>query len=210
MNNSVIVLGGGGHAKVVIEILRSTGYDVSYCIAASDDVPYCVGVPVLCGDHHLSRLLDAGHSKLFPGIGSNAVRGRAAEQALKLGYELVNAVSPMASISPSSIIGKGVAIMGGVIVNAESRIEDLAIINTGATVDHDCHVGFSAHVAPQCALAGNVKVGDFAFLGIGTKVIPEIVIGENALVGAGSIIIRDVPPSSKVINRMHQIVSQRG
>jgi UDP-perosamine 4-acetyltransferase len=80
MKESVIVLGGGGHSKVVIEILRASGYSVEYCISASEGVQTCVGVPVLCGDHHLDELLDAGYSKVFPGIGSNLVRERAAER----------------------------------------------------------------------------------------------------------------------------------
>jgi len=205
MKESVIVLGGGGHSKVVIEILRASGYSVEYCISASEGVQTCVGVPVLCGDHHLDELLDAGYSKVFPGVGSNLVRERAAERALKIGYQLVSAISPAAIISPSATIGRGVAIMGGVVINAESKVEDLAIINTGATVDHDCHIGLGAHVAPRCVLAGSVKIGNGSFLGAGTVVIPEVVIGERCIIGAGAVVVRDVPAFSKAIGHPARI-----
>jgi UDP-perosamine 4-acetyltransferase len=72
-------------------------------------------------------------------------------------------------------------------------IGDLAIINTGATVDHDCTIGRSAHIAPQCGIAGSVTVGSGSMLGVGTKVIPGITIGKNATIGAGSVVVRNIP-----------------
>lgn len=195
MKDSIIVLGAGGHAKVAIEILRAAGYQVGYCVGGSDSPKECMGVPVLRDGDNLLKLHDAGYSMIFPAIGSNYARQRAATHAVKLGFTLVNAISPYAILSPSLVLGKGIAIMSGAIINADCNIEDLVIINTGATVDHDCHIGNGAHLGPQCALAGNVKVGQGAFLGIGTVVIPCIAIGNYSVIGAGSVVILDVPPS---------------
>jgi UDP-perosamine 4-acetyltransferase len=206
MKNSVIVLGAGGHAKVVIEILRAAGHQISYCVGGEDSPKECMGVPVLLGDDHLFKLRDAGYSSIFPAIGSNLVRQRAAIHAVKLGFTLVNAISPYAIVSPSLVIGKGVVIMSGVVINAQCNIEDLVIINTGATIDHDCHIGVGAHVAPQCALAGNVKVGQGVFLGIGTVVIPDITIGSHSIIGAGGVVISDIPPSSTAVGNPAKIL----
>ena len=195
MNNAVIVLGAGGHAKVVIELLVATGHAVDYCVAGPGSPRRCLHVEVLVGDNHLERLHAEGYRLAFPAIGANAVRQRVALQAIAIGYRLVNAISPHATISPSAALGNGIAIMGGAVVNADARIDDMVIVNTGATIDHDCHIEAGAHIAPQCALAGNVKVGPQALLGIGTLVIPEITIGEHATIGAGSTVISDIPPS---------------
>jgi|GEM_PF-149524 len=203
---SVIVLGAGGHAKVIIEILRAAGYEVSYCVGGADSPEQCMGVPVLRGDNHLSELRQLGYSLLFPAIGSNAIRERAAAYAVNIGYELINAISPQAIISPSVVLGKGIAIMSGAVINAQSTLEDLVIINTGATVDHDCRIGFCAHVAPQCALAGNVTIGSGALVGIGTSIIPAITIGNQSLVGAGSVVISDIPSSSTALGNPAKIV----
>ncbi|MFA5171088.1 MAG: acetyltransferase [Sulfuriferula sp.] len=205
MKNSVVVLGGGGHAKVVIEILRAAGYQVNYCVGGEDSPATCLDVPVLQGDEQLIKLREAGNSLLFPAIGSNRIRERATAHAVTLGFELVNAISPFAIISPSVVLGKGIAIMSGAIINAESHIEDLAIINTGATVDHDCRIGFCAHIAPQCALAGNVTVGQRAFLGISTTVIPDITIGDNTMIGAGGVVISDIPSSTTALGHPARI-----
>lgn len=209
MKPDVIVMGAGGHAKVCIELLRASGSNVAFAIGGDDSPETCVGVKVLKGDHHLAQLAAEGYSKAFIAIGSNALRSKLADFAIQQGFSLVNAISPMANISPSVTLGVGIAVMAGATINADSRIDDLAIINTGATVDHDCRVGRAAHVAPQCGVAGSVHIGERSFLGIGTKVIPNIEIGAEAIVGAGSVVIRPVQAGSKVLGTPARLVSPR-
>ena len=83
MKTGVVVLGAGGHAKVVIEILRATGCDVSYCIGDSDAADECLGVPVFKGGHWLETLYGRGYSRAFIGIGSNKLRLKLADLARK-------------------------------------------------------------------------------------------------------------------------------
>ncbi|WP_305820949.1 acetyltransferase [Massilia brevitalea] len=194
MNQPVIIVGAGGHAKVCIELLQAMGETVLCCVGASDSAPTCLGLPVLQGDHHLARLRDEGHTRAFVALGPNRLRARLGWQVRELGYELVNAISPAAVVSPSARLGAGVAVMAGAVINAEASIGDLAIINTGASVDHDCSIGEAVHLAPQCALAGNITVGAGTFLGVGCKVIPGIEIGAHATVGAGAVVIGQIPP----------------
>lgn len=193
MAQGIVVVGAGGHAKVVIEILRALGNEVSICVGAPDAVDECLGVPVRKGDHWLEVLRSEGYSRIFIGIGPNRLRLKLAQVALDLGYELVNAISPQAVVSPSVKMGTGIVAMAGAIINAEAEIGDLAIINTGATIDHDCKIGRAVHIAPQCGLAGCVEVGNGTFFGIGSRAIPGVTIGEWSVVGAGAVVIKDLP-----------------
>ena len=193
IENEVVVIGAGGHAKVVIEILRASGYIVNYCVGGADAADHCIGVPVLKGDSWLNDLYSKGCSHAFVGIGSNQVRLKLANLVRNIGYELVNAVSPFAVVSPSAKIGVGVAVMAGAVINAEAEIGDLTIINTGATIDHDCRIGQAVHIAPQSALAGTVLVGEGAFLGIGCRILPDISIGKWSVIGAGAVVIKNIP-----------------
>lgn len=185
----IVMMGAGGHAKVCIELLRAMGEKVSFCIGGQDSPKTCLEVPVLKGDERLAQLRSEGYSKLFVAIGSNTLRDHLSALALTQGYQLVNAISPQATISPTAKLGVGVAVMAGAVINAETSIGDLSIINTGAVIDHDCQIGKAVHIAPQCALAGNVTIGDCSFLGIGSKVIPKVTIGEKVTVGAGAVVI---------------------
>lgn len=199
MKSEVIVVGAGGHAKVCIELLLAQGDKVAYCVGNPDSPDKCLGIPVLKSDDHLPALLKEGYERVFIAIGSNPLRNKLAKKATEMGYQLVNAISPVAMVSPSARLGVGIAIMAGAVINAEATISDLCIVNTGATIDHDCVIGLAVHIAPQCALAGNVNVGNLSFVGIGSKIVPEIQIGESVMVGAGSVIISNVGSSTTVV-----------
>jgi UDP-perosamine 4-acetyltransferase len=199
MKTGVIIVGAGGHAKVCIEILREVGEKISFCIGGSDSPENCLDIPVLRGDEHIQILRHKGYFRAFLAIGSNSIREKLGNDCIREGYQIINAISSHAIISPSVKLGCGVAVMAGSVINAESIIEDFAIINTGATIDHDCRIGRAAHIAPQCGLAGRVSVGPQSILGIGCKVIPEIKIGEQVTVGAGSVVVRDIGSNATAV-----------
>jgi UDP-perosamine 4-acetyltransferase len=199
MNRDVIIIGDSGHAKVCIELLQAMGRSVAYCVGVTNGPETCSGVPVLKGDDHLVKLREQGYSEVFVAIGANSVRLRLADLAQSLGYRLVNAISPNAIISPSAELGIGIAVMSGAVVNAETVIHDLTIVNTGACIDHDCHIGKAVHIAPQCGLAGNVWIGEGSFLGIGCKVIPEIHIGNYVTIGAGAVVVSHISSATRAV-----------
>jgi len=189
----VFLFGAGGHAKVVIDVLRAQGVEVEACL--SPDAPageLLDGVPVLDEISGLEALLAAGRRVAFVAIGDNSVRMRVATRARARGLTLINAVSPSAIVAPDVKFGSGILVVHGAVINAATVIGDDAIVNTAASIDHDGLIGRGAHIAPGSHLAGNVTVGDGAFLGIGTVVIPGRLIGDRAVLGAGSVVIRDI------------------
>ena len=196
MKNTVVI-GSGGHAKVVIDVLRGCGDVVlAGCISQAAPGEMTNGVPVLGGDDLLESLRRRGVTHAFVALGDNRLRLRIMHHAVSLGFELVTAVSPHAVLSPSVKIGCGTVVMPGAIINADARIGDGVIVNTGATVDHDCDIADGCHIAPGTNLAGCVQVGTGTFLGTGSRVIPRIRIGRWSVIGAGAVVISDVPDES--------------
>lgn len=189
----VVILGGGGHAKVVIESLRASGLRVAAIVDADPTPRTVLGVPVVGDDLALPGLRGQGLSELFVAIGDNRLRQKLGRKAREQGFVLVNAIHPSAIVSPTAQIGEGVAIMAGVAINADSWVGDLTIVNTGAVVDHDCRLGAACHLGPASALAGGVIVGERAFLGVGARAIPGVAIGADTIVGAGGVVVRDLP-----------------
>jgi UDP-perosamine 4-acetyltransferase len=189
----VVIIGGGGHAKVVIESLRASGETVAAIVDADPTPREVLGVPVVGDDLALPGLREQGFSKLFVAIGENRLREKLGRKGRDLGFALVNAIHPSAIVSPTARLGVGIAVMAGVAINADTRIDDLAIINTGAVVDHDCRLGAACHLGPASALAGGVTIGERAFLGVGARAIPGVTIGADTLVGAGGVVGRDLP-----------------
>ncbi len=209
MSAGVVIIGGGGHAKVVIESLRASGQAVAAIVDADPTPREVLGVPVVGDDLKLPELKAQGLSQLFVAIGDNRLREKLGRKAQGLGFVLVNAIHPSAVTSPSAKLGQGVAVMAGVAINADTEVGDLTIINTGVVVDHDGRLGVACHLGPACALAGGVTVGDHAFLGVGVRVIPGVTIGADTTVGAGGVVVRDLPEAVLAIGVPAKIKGDR-
>jgi UDP-perosamine 4-acetyltransferase len=201
LSERVVVLGGGGHAKVVVDILLLCGWSVA---GFTDPAPVAgeelLGAPWLGGDDALARLRHDGIAWAIAALGDNARRTGAAARARALGFRLANAVHPSAQVSPHARLGEGLAVMPGVVINAGSTLGDSTILNTCSSVDHDCTLGQGVHVAPGAHLAGYVMVGDEALIGGGAVVGRgrPIRIGCRAVVGAGAVVIHDVAAGATV------------
>lgn len=191
----VLIVGGGGHAKVVIDILQeySDIYEVIGFTSQSHNQDNLCGVPHLGDDSVISQLRD-GVECFIVALGNNVLRKKLFYSIVKLGLTPINAISRAAYVSPYAHVGKGVVISAGAVVNACAVIQDNVIINTLAGVDHDCIVNSHAHIAPGASLAGGVRVGEGAFIGMKSSVIPDKIIGEWSTVGAGSAVVTDIPP----------------
>jgi UDP-perosamine 4-acetyltransferase len=196
-----VVIGGGGHAKVVIDVLLAAGWAVAgYTDPAPTAGASIADVPCLGDDATLPGLVATGIPWAIVALGDNALRSRMAERALALGFALARAVHPSAQISPSARLGAGVVVMPGAVVNAGSVLGDNTILNTSASVDHDCAIGRSVHIAPGAHIAGYVTVGDEALVGVGSVVGRgrSLRVGRGAVIGIGSVVFTDVPPGVTV------------
>ncbi|MEI2732899.1 MAG: acetyltransferase [Dermatophilaceae bacterium] len=192
----IVVLGTGGHARSCLDAVTDQDLDIVGCVGAQPTG--ALPAPYLGGDEVLPTLREQGVGRAFVAIGDNARRAAVTAELLAMGFELASFVATTARVAPTARLGAGSAVMHHAYLGPHSTLGDGAILNTAATVDHDCVVGSMSHVAPGTHLAGTVVVGDGAFLGVGTSVIPEMEIGEWAIVGAGSVIVRPVRPHARV------------
>lgn len=194
----VVGIGAGGHAQVLIDVLRLRGQCDIVGLTDSNSALWgttVLGVPVLGDDSLLPMLREQGVEGAFigvGGIGDNGPRRRLYEKATEIGFEVVPVIHPTAIIATRVTIGRGPIIMAGAIINAAARIGDNVIVNTGAIVEHDCVIGHHAHIATGARLASTVQVGEGAHIGIGASIRQCIRIGPNAIVGAGAVVVRDV------------------
>lgn len=195
----LVLVGAGGHAKVVIEVARAAGrFNVIGVVDQRPAALSVLGVPVLGDDELLPRLRAEGVSWAFVALGGNALRERIGGELRAAGFRLATLVHPSAVVMPSARIGEGAIAMARVVLGTDARVDDLAILNTGAVVEHDNLIGAAAHIATLAALAGNVRVGARALVGIGSAVRPGISIGEDAVVGAGSAVVADVADGATI------------
>ncbi|WP_314591422.1 acetyltransferase [Paenibacillus terrigena] len=204
----VVILGAGGHAKVIIDMIKSNpAFEIVGCI---DQIGYrkVSGIPVLGDDSILPKLYEQGVHHAFVAIGENSIRHSLTRYVVDIGFELINAISPFAYVADSVMLGCGIAIMPGAVLNAEACIGNNSIINTGASVDHECNVSETCHIAPGCNLSGHVTIGEGTFLGTGTKVIDGITIGSWSILGSGAVVVKDIPSRVLAVGVPAKIIKQ--
>jgi len=200
-NRPLILIGAGGHARVVLSTLLLQGRRVLGFVAPEKRSTDLLAVPQLGGDEAVLTY-DPSEVLLINGVGSAASisrRLKTYEYFRTEGYRFESVIHPSSIVAPEGELADGVQIMAGAILQTGYSIEEDAIINTGARVDHDCVIGAHAHVAPGAVLSGSVHVGQRAHVGAGSVVIQNLKIGNDSIVGAGAVVLADVPASSTVV-----------
>jgi sugar O-acyltransferase (sialic acid O-acetyltransferase NeuD family) len=200
-----VILGAGGHAKVLIDCIQAAGTASIRGILESDPEKWetaVLGVPILGGDAMLPVLRSQGISHFVVGVGSvGDSRVRKRLYNLGLSHELLplTILHPRAVCSAHALLGQGVQVLPGAIINAGAILGNNIIVNSGAIVEHDCTLGDHVHIATGARLAGTVSVETGAHIGIGAAIRQGIRIGEGAIVGAGAVVVRDVAPRTVVV-----------
>lgn len=189
-----MVIGGGGHACVVIDAWLQAGGKAAGAQVYDDNpaLAGCVldhGIRIQTGfDWAVVRGIDC-----HVAVGDNTTRERLMQRVLAYGGRPRTLVHPRAIVASSARIGDGCLIAAGAIVSARAEVRDGAIINHGAVVDHDCEVGAFSHVAPNATLGGRVKLGNRVLIGAGANLLPGMTVGLDTIIAAGAVLTRNAP-----------------
>jgi sugar O-acyltransferase (sialic acid O-acetyltransferase NeuD family) len=203
MTAPVIIIGAGGHARVLLDALQLSSIKVIGFVdpAFARGAAGPGGLPILGGDEALKDY-PAADVLLVNGVGSigpTKARAAAWRRGKDAGFSFARVVHPSAVVSASATLGEGAQIMAGCVIQTGADIGANSIINTRASVDHDCKVGETVHIAPGVTLSGSVRIGDRTHIGTGAVVIQGITIGADSLVAAGAVVYRDIPDAGRLI-----------
>lgn len=194
----VVIWGTSGHAAVVVDLLIARGWTIAGFL---DDRPVDErgtefrGHQVLGGADQLGSLRSSGLRRALLAFGSCSGRLRCHQVLREAGFEIPFVAHPSAIVSSSALLAPGTVVCAQAVVNPQAELGESVIVNTGAIVEHHCRVGDGAHVAPGAILAGWSRLGTGSWLGVGARVIDRVTVGDRTLVGAGSVVTRDLPPS---------------
>lgn len=201
---NVILLGAGGHAKVVADALIKSGINILGVVSPDKSKgSNFFGLKVLGNDEECIAF-SSKEVKLANGIGAipgKKNRWELADKMRKKGYQFIKVIHPSALIAKDVVLEEGVQIMAGVIIQPGSSIGQDTIVNSRTSIDHDCKVGINCHLAPGVVLSGFVNIDNGVQIGTGTIVIQKIKIGQNSVIAAGSVIYKSVASDIKFIQK---------
>jgi acetyltransferase EpsM len=204
----VILIGDGGHSKVIREIIsRNDTYSI---MAILDDKYKCEErvLGIIRGPVSMLDLLVDEQTKVVVAIGNNSVRKKIVEELTLPQDSYLTIIDPSAVISATAVIGHGTVVMPNAVINADAVIGDHCIINTGAITEHENKVGNYVHLSPNATLTGNVSIEEGVHIGAAATIIPGKTVGEWSVIGAGSTVIKDIPPDSKAVGSPARIIKK--
>ena len=202
MSLPVIILGAGGHSKVLIDTLQVS----SAVIVGIVDADFALlgakilGVHVLGGDEVVNEF-SISEIHLVNGLGSvglQSKRQKLFEKFKSAGYKFATIIHPSVAVSSDVVLGEGVQVMAGAVIQPGCQIGINNIINTRVSVDHDCVIGDHVHIAPGATLSGGVTIGAYSHIGTGATIIQGISIGSGCLIAAGAVVTKDVADGARV------------
>lgn len=188
MNKQLVIIGASGHGKVAADIAKKM--DVWEKIIFLDDFSedkLILDYPII-GKTDLKNNYK-NDSDFFVAIGNQKVRRQMIEELFDNKFNITTLIHPSAILDDTVIIDQGSIVMAGVVINSSVSVGKGCIINTSTSIDHDCQIANYVHLSPGVHLAGNVNIGKNTWLGIGSKVINNIDIAEDIIVGAGAVVV---------------------
>lgn len=213
MNEKILLVGGGGHCKSVLDTLfdLNTYSEIGIIDNALNKGEIIMGVPVLGDDNDLVDLFNSGFHYAFVTIGSVGypnTRIKIYDLLIKIGFILPIIIDPSSRVSKLSSIEAGVYIGKMATVNINSEIHKGSIINTGSIIDHDCKIGAFVHIAPGAVLGGDVTVGDNTHIGSNATIKQQVNIGNNTIVGMGTVITKNVDDGVVIYGNNRRVIKK--
>ncbi|WP_019908918.1 acetyltransferase [Paenibacillus sp. HW567] len=195
---SLLILGAGGHGKVVAETAMLTRqWDRIAFLDNNNNLNNLMGIPIIgCFETYVDHVKSYSHA--IVALGNNITRLIWMAKLEKAGFEIPVIIHPSSIISRFCEIESGSVVLAGVVVNANTSIANGCILNTSSTIDHDCIIGKGVHISPGVNVAGTVSIKDFSWLGIGSKIANNVTIGSSVIVAAGAVVISDIPDNVMV------------
>ncbi|MGY1914934.1 acetyltransferase [Blastococcus sp. SYSU DS0973] len=201
------VYGAGGHAQVVIDVLRAQGVRVR---RQYNDRPHNQHPATINATPGIRRVgPDQFPAMDLPVVLAVGINGERAELAGMLDAHFGQAVHPSAIVAPTAEIGEGTVVLHGAIIQPNARVGRHVLVNTAASIDHDCVVEDYAHISPHATLSGHVHIGEGTHIGAGAVLIPKIRVGRWCRVGAGTVVVRDLPDHCTAVGNPARILPDR-
>ena len=211
---NIILIGARGHARSVADVINAEGQYRITGLIDSFQKPgtICFGYEIIGGEKDLPQIChDLNIHKIFIAIGDNYQRQAMAKRVQEAipDIEFITCIHPSAIIGSDIKIGAGTAIMPGVIIISGCSIAEGCLLNTASSIDHDGIMKPYSSFGPGVIAGGRLLLGERSSINLGAKIVNDISIGHDTLIGAGSVVTKDIPDFSIAVGNPARVIKQR-
>jgi len=195
------IFGAGGFGKEVAWLAQQSWGSNVELIVIVDQESYLSGqvngAPVMLA----SDVTVKGNEHFVVAVGNAAMRRRTVDICIAAGLRPATLVHPRVEMSTHVAVGEGSLICAGAIVTTNVLIGRHVHVNLSCTLGHDVRLGDYTTLSPGVHVSGHVEIGSDVFVGTGASIIngqrdAPLVIGDGAVIAAGSCVTRTVDPLS--------------
>jgi len=211
---NIVLIGGGNQAHYTIDIIEKEGkYNIAGIIDSIHDVDSDrFGYKIIGRQENISQIIkEYDIEGGVISIGDNWSRYYVYNQIKELApdLEFVNAIHPSTVIGNNVTLGKGIVAMAGCIFNPKSFIGNFTFFATGAQVEHDNYIDDFSSISAGSITGGYVKLGKYSAVTLGVTIIDRVEIGENTVIGSGSLVTKSIPNDVLAYGNPAKIIRSR-
>ena len=212
--SNIVLIGGGNQAHYTIDIIEREGkYTIAGIIDSIQEIgSERFGYKILGRQEDILEIMEKDSvTGGVISIGDNWGRSHVYEQIKSLApnFKFINAIHPSVIIGNNVNIGQGVVAMAGCIFNPRATIGDFTFYATGAQVEHDCVVEDFASISAGSITGGYVRIGKHSAITLGVTIMDRLEIGENTVVGSGSLVTKSLPSNVLAYGNPAKVVRER-
>ena len=194
----IVIIGAGGfgrEVKMLIDQINSK--EALYDFVGYYDDGFTTGT-IINFDKVLGSIDDLAKSKeqlsIVVAIGVPDIKRKIIEKLTGLNFSFPTIIHPSVIIGNELVtIGKGCIICAGTIITCNIEINDFVILNLMCTVGHNTQIHSYSSFMPSVNISGEVIIHEGVYVGTGAKIINQLEIGKQTIVGAGAVVSKSLP-----------------
>ncbi len=207
----MVIIGAKGFAKEVLQVVHQNNELQN--LAFYDDVNLDIKenlynlFPILNSLDKAQHYFETVSNKFTIGIGNPILRKKLYEKFTEIGGEFTSTISTSLIIGNyNNTIEAGCNIMQNVVITNDVTIKKGTIINQITSIGHDVLIGQFCEICPNVSISGNCIIDDFTFIGTGAIILPGIRIGKNVIIGAGTVVTKDIEDNSVAVGSPAKVI----
>lgn len=199
----IAIVGSGGFAREILTLIndinkQSKKYEVVGFVGPEKNQSIH-GFPVIGTDEEINNTSEP--ISLVLAVGEPNLKEKIKSKYTNPLVTFPTLVHPSVIIGDkkSVRIGHGCIICAGCILTTDITLHDFVTLNLQCTVGHDTIINNYASFMPSVNISGEVNVGKGVYVGTGAKIINQLEIGENTIVGAGAVVAKSLPANCTAV-----------
>ncbi len=210
----VYIYGAGGAGREIIMIIEdinniSPKYNIKGFIDDNDSLlnKKINNIPVV---GNIDFILNSKEKlNIVMGIADPNIKEKIVNKLNNKNINWITLIHPSVYIYDNVKISRGSVICMNSILSIDTQINEFVYINFNCTIPHDTTIGKFSSLMNNVVLSGNDKVKEKVFIGSNAVIIQNLHIGKNSVVGAGSVVIRDIEENTVVAGNPAKIINRR-